>query len=452
MSLLTYNTVSLPYGLTTEFRQEVVYDDSETDRTLTRFDITCRGVISSHYLPWLAPDLTGQLTNPADIMEVVRTRLLAPRRPLKLEVAGVNLIPEAQPNLPGYVDAKNGPRPLRCVILDLGEDTFLFDYAVTAHYVDNPSVSIGREPIVRQENGNPVVSNRWTETVEVDSCNFSRRTREGRFVIRSDNYAGNVVDIYRNQFAVCSIPNGFRRETARYTVEASGLGLSYTLVDHEQFKMPPSAQAGSPGGDSFTYGASEADGDYIESTVNAGGSIRVGEARCSLKGAKTTDQSRLIALAVSTCVSIVQARGKQLQGLPIGENPSTPPVGLVDLYVLKYAQVRRRLYHNEVEAMVRVQYKPSINRFFGTAGFYGMSTFTPYSDGVRRSPPHRDRGTGNLLLRAAAYYDPTLPRAEQTQLSPQVIGAPGVGTPVGALKVQTRTGIEVGRGGVVRED
>lgn len=447
MSLLTYNTVSLPYGLTTEFRQEAVYDETETDRLYTRFDITVRGVIHASYLPWLAPDLTGQLTNPGDVLEVIRSRLLAHRKPLKFEVNGVNLIPEIQSGNIGAVDAKNGPIPRRCVILDMGEESFLFDYALTTHHVDNPSVDTGRDPVAKQEKGNPIVSNRWTETVEVDLCNYSRRTREGKFVLRSDNYDDRIADEYRNQFAVCSIPPGFRRETARYNVAADGLSLSYTLVDHEQFKMPPSEVVGSPGGGGIVYGAFDADGDYLETCVGAGGAIRIGEARCSLKGSKTTDQSRLIDLAVGTCAKVISTRGNEFQGRQLRTPGVAPPNRSYD-YILKYAHVRRSLYRNEVEAVVRAQFTAVPERFYGTAGFYGMSTFTPYSDGVRRTPPHSDRGTAFLLLQAAAYYDPTLQTAGQTELANGPLGSPANDvTPVGGQKVQTRTGVEPGRGG-----
>ena len=442
MSLLTYNGVTLPYSLTTDFRQEAVRDDSGTDRLYTRFDIACRGIINANYLPWLAPDLVqggvAQTDNPAAIMEVVRHRLLQDRKALSFKVNDVELIPERQPNLIGTVDARNGPQPQRCVITQMSEASFFFDFYIVAHYWEKTSVDAARNPIARNEQANPVVSNRWSETVEIDNCNYSRRIREGKFVIRSDNREDKIIDAYRDQFAVLSIPAGFNRESARYTVGPDGLSLSYNVVDKEVFKQPPSP-------------AFEADGEYIESTVNPGGSIRLGECRVSLKGSKTTDQSVLIEKAVQTCVILCRTRGIELQPQVI-ELRTTPGGAFTGfgISILKYAQVKRHLYRNEVEAMVRVQYKASKDRLTGLAGFAGMGTKTPFSDAERAVPQYRDRGTAFLLLQAAAYYDPSLLNTSQTNLGNAPEGSPvNETTPVGAGRRQTRLPArEVGTAGV----
>lgn len=128
MSVLSYNGVYLPYSFTTGFRQEAVYDDmSGTDWILTRFDIQIQCVVNADYATQLAPELVGiQTRSAADVMNIIRSRLLKPRKRLSFKFNGVELIPQPQEGIgsPGDVDARNGPQPQSCILIELTNTAF----------------------------------------------------------------------------------------------------------------------------------------------------------------------------------------------------------------------------------------------------------------------------------------------------------------------------------------
>src|SRR5690606_15107838 len=114
------------------------------------------------------------------------------------------------------------------------------------------------------------------EIIEIDDRNYSRRTREGKYRIRSDNFQGQIADQFRRDLAVVSIPNGFLRKSAKYTQTPDGLGLEYHIVDEEVYKPPPAP-------------AFKAQGSYTEE-VTRGGVNRYCEVNVRLEGDKITDQ------------------------------------------------------------------------------------------------------------------------------------------------------------------
>lgn len=398
MSIVRYNGITLPYAFATQFHQDAVYDDvSGTDRCYTRFDIHVQCIVNADYMPMLAAELLDNgvavTTNPADIMDAVRTTLLRPRQTLSYLVNGVDLIPPKQGTNVGFVDAKNGPTPMRCVISEVTNTTFVVSFHVVAHYWENTVVDPEGVPIADNFNSNDVLFNRWSETVTLDNCMMSRRTREGKFVIRSDNKSGMIVDQFRSQMAVLSIPLGFLRESAKYTVTPDGLGLAYTITDVENFKPPPAP-------------AFEADGDFYMTSTN-NGAVRFGECRVRLKGAKTTKQDELIKTAI-----IVAYTKMVINGAAVNDQGA--------LKLLKFSGVRIGMWENTVEVVVRGMLKARKERFKGSTLIGGLNTKVPLVDpdanpgggqadsGPNYIPPYTDRGTARLLLRAAAYYDPNI--------------------------------------------
>jgi hypothetical protein len=474
MAVVMYKGITLPYPIFTRFNQEVVYDDSNTDKMLTRFDIQLQFICDVDYLEnlvWPLGDESGRgFTNPAQIMQYVRNELLTPRCKLSVFANGVDLIPNCrQPNgqlLPSdngatagtekQVDAANGPHPQRCDITELSETSFLVSYHIIAHYVEN--ISVGR-PLAAPNNrlivvrndraSNNVLTNKWSETVEIDKHNFTRRTREGKYVIRSDNEAGAVIDLFRETMAQLGVPRGFLRESSRYTVDPTGLALQYQMVDQEQFKMPPDP-------------ATEADGFYLESTTN-NGAIRWGEVQVTLKGPKGAGQPRMIDRAIAIAASKLIVNGAALQAGNQGGSFAR----------LDSSAIKIGLYHNTVEVAMRAMMRPrSRARFSGVGGvagaiaalpmgqdfgaelanaaagagapgadpaaqaqaaaiqMFGAMTHTPFTDVQNQIPPNYPlRGTAGLLLRAAYYWDPTIPgmRVDPTtgNIEP---GSTGVGT------------------------
>lgn len=391
MSALVYNGVTLPYPMTTQFNQEVVYDkQADTDWVCTKYDIEVDGIINVAYLGTLFP--THTFTRPpdtAEIMQIMRAKLMKPRKALSFKVNRVELIPRPQSNLPGTVDAMNGPKPQYCNITQLTAETFWFSYRIIANHWERLVLPGEITLPLRNQEGNPVLWNRWTETVEIDNCDYSTRTREGTYMIRSDNMSGAIAHQFSTDFAVLSIPHGFTRKSRRFTQSADGLSVQYQMVDQEEYKLPPSP-------------AYEADGYYSE-TVLSNGVKRFGEVQVHLKGAKTSKQTDLIRAAVTVAMETIRARGRDL-------NIEFPPTG-TPFVLLQGATIRRGLYANNVEVLIRGQFQQVDKRYYGLAGFVGMTTATPLSEvgsDIANVPPYKERGTAGLLLQAAAYYDPSL--------------------------------------------
>lgn len=423
----------------TNFSQEAVGDDlSNTDWCYMKFDVSVQCVINFNYLSSIAPDLapadSAKTQSAAEIMKVIRSRLMRRRRKFEVLFNGINLIPKAQEGLTGTVDAKNGAIPQSCTISQLTNNTFLCVYRIVGHYWENNDIDPDRNPIVKNEAGAPVLFNRWTETQEVDNHNYTTRTRTGKFIIRSDNADGLIADQVRTQLASVGVPKGFLRERATYTISADGLGISYTIIDKEAFKLPPP-------------GAFSARGRYIESTPKKMGAIRIGEVTISLKGDKETDQSFLIQQGLAICASKLNIRGRILRQETFANG------GPIAGSILESASVAQGMYENEIEVTMRMMFGATHQRNQGLAAFASMNTVTPGSDfGIGKTPPYLVRGTSNFLLEAAAYYDPSIQfrfmtthtRPFATRENPEVVRGNQIVLPSGDSR-------EVGRAGLNKE-
>lgn len=398
MSVLRYNGVTLPYVQTLRFEQRAVEDESHTDWYCTEFDITVQSLLHADYFQTIVPDYyvsgSEKYINPADVMRIIRMLLLERRRSFSFKVNNAELIPQPQQGIGGTVDAQNGPVPQSCVLTQLTASSFILTYHIKARYWESNSHTITgtSAPSTKNLAGNAVLYNRWRESVRIDNCMRSTKTRSGKFVIRSDNTSGFIVDQLRSQFAVVSVPAGFLRQSAEYIVSPDGLALEYIITDVEYFKIPPDV-------------AFEASGEYME-TVQ-GGTHRSGEVFVRLKGTVLTNQARLMEAAIFIALEKVHTA-----------NTLLGPV------MLENAQARMQLWENTVDFRLRVMLQPREDRvsqaiegkIIGIAGYAGLGTGTPISDPDARvgggltqtSLDYDDRGTASLLLRAAAYYDPTL--------------------------------------------
>ncbi len=382
MSLLSYNTVVLPFPYLTRFDQEAVWEDSGTDFYLSRFNIGCRCVVNSNYLPLLAPSLVkadGTLvtTNPADIQNIIYQKLMTPRSALSLKMNGVDLIPTSVGG--GTPDAKSGPHPQRCTFTTLTNTSFIMQWDCIAHYwINNKQTNANAAPVTNQA-GNQVLYNRWTEVQDIDDCNRSTYTRTGKFVIRSDNPQGNIADEMRNQMAVVGVRPNFLRKSSRYGVDKSGLAIEYTVVDKEVFKKPPTP-------------AFKAKGRYTETIGADFGAKRHILASVKLEGDNETDQMALIEAAIRVVSAKIALR-----------------LGGQGLTLVEQAILNFELYDNEVDFTAGGWLACDTNRKNGITGFTRATanTKTPFYDPAYQ-PPYLSRGTGNILLHAAAYYDPNL--------------------------------------------
>ena len=417
MSVVAYNGVTLPYATINRFDQQAVYDDTGgVDRIYTKIELQCQCTINANYLAMVAPDLMttagpGSTDNPALIMQAIRQRLLRPRRTLSVKFNGVELIPQKQLDITGSVDAKNGPQPQSCLLVQLTNVTFLMIYTVVAHYWENNTIDTNRQGVTNQR-GNPVLYNRWTETQDIDGINMSTLTREGKFIIRTDAGGGRIVDRYRDSMAILGVPVGFLRRSASYTVAPDGLGLQYRVVDQEVFQLPPEP-------------AYEASGEYTESCTEKG-AVRYAEARVKLKGDRSTPSAQIVLIEKAIGIGMNK----------IFKNNGTKPG------IIQNASIRMSLYENEVEFMVRSLIdtkKGIVNKI--SANVFDTSVEGSISAGVQRPPiPYPVIGSFNgdpgflstgtaAIIQAAAYYDPNLansidPATRQLRVG-RFIGAAG---------------------------
>ena len=381
MSLITYNSVVIPFPHLTQFKQTAVLEDSQTDFYLSRFNIECQCVINSNYLPLLSPSLVnadGTLvtSNPAAIQNIIYQKLMAPRQTLSMVFNGVDIIPTSLGG--GTPDARSGPTPVSCTFTTLTNTTFIMTWSCIAHYWINNTQASAASAVVTNTPGSPVLYNRWTESQDLDGCNYSTYTRTGKFVIRTDNPQGKIADEMRRQMAVVGVRPMFLRKSSRYAVDKSGLAIEYTVVDKEVFKKPPKP-------------AFEAKGTYTETIGSDFGAKRHIMASVKLKGGNDTDQMSLI----ETAIKVVSGK----IALRLGGQGIT----LVEQAILNF-----ELYENEVE-FTAGGWLACDTQHNAITGFTRatQNTATPLHD-PSYQPNYLSRGSANITLHAAAYYDPNL--------------------------------------------
>lgn len=383
MSVVKYNGITLPYAYITDFRMDGVYDESGTDRVYTMVDMTVQAVINPAYGSiLLSSAVFPASTNVANLINNLENYFLEPRRELSVKFNGTEIIPGTA-GVGGFVDAKNGPVPKFFQLLDMTNNNYLMVWRVVGHYWGN-FTRPGQTAEVTNQPGNNVISNRWEERQDIDSKNYSKLTRSGKYIIRSDNASGIIADDARTQMAVVGVPKGFIRESSNYTVQKDGLGLAYSIVDQEVFRMPPSP-------------AFKADGYYEETTQQGSEGVRHGTAFIRLEGDKLTPMADLTRVCIATAAATLRMRGAFF-GKKLG--------------ILEMGKLRIGKYENYAECTLKAMITTSKERIEGIAGFAGIAISTPFSD-PNYTPAYLARGTPGgptqgILLQAAAYYDPSL--------------------------------------------
>lgn len=414
MSIVTYNGITLPYPLHSNFSMESGYDESSTDWVYTNIDATVQCLINKAFFQVISTQLDPALG--ADIgsaLRFIRSKLLQPRKALSIKVGGIDLIPPRQDKDAGggrTVDARNGPQPQSCVLTKLNDNTFLMTYHIKGAYWENYK---NAEEAVGGTNraGNPIISCRWSETQEIDNKGYSRRIRDGLMVLRSDDVEKASIDNFRENFAVVGIPFGFVRKQARYVVDKTGLGLQFHLEDEEVYLFPP-------------FPAYEARGQYVESTTRMG-AMRYGEVTVELEGSKTSDKAQLLEVAYVIAISKIASLHVQVQfvaqdpgnlkkaaGFLGGKVVVIPVVRQKYPIILEQAIASSSLYENSVKVNMRVMLGPgpSAGRIEIPDPIPIVSAPVGSEPGVGQAPRMASYGNPdvNLFLKTAAHFDPNL--------------------------------------------
>ena len=424
MSILTYNNVSLPYAMATSFSQEGVGDElSNTDLCYTKLDITVTCIINQAYLSMMAGQVGGvgvtPAVNPADIMTIVRSKLLQRRKALSYTFNGRQIIPAIQQGNEGTVDAKNGPIPQYCNIFDLNNTTWMLQFRIVAHYWERDLVTAasGQPPTIINQKGQTALSHRWSESESYDNCLMCTRTRNGKLIIRSDNADGVTIDTLRGTLITLQVPTGYLRQSSNYMLDPSGLGLAYTIVDKQQFKMPPKLP-NNPNSQAY-----EASGTWrVRYGPNMNWFTRVGTATVTLKGAITTPQNTLLEMAGRICLAKIESNSAIVNpNAPL--NAFTDIVGINNGTIITGAEVSVGMYENTVTMSVTAKLQGAVGRFASVMGYTGNGlTYTALSDNdgaggattnnpnypVYGNPSGNQAGQQGILLAAARYYDPSI--------------------------------------------
>lgn len=283
--VLTYNGITLKLAKH-EHSCSLVYSTDETTPLYKRMFFSVQAVVNKQ--------TNGGSTVNATYLTTLRKMLAEPRKELTYTIGGVTYL-----SIPTGGDAKHGPRPIDVVVFDrIIGNTILIHFSIEAWISECDS-----------SQGPPnILSNRWTQTHEIDKLGFSTLTTEGELIIRGGQ--GKVADDFRTSpFPVSNIPAGFVRENQKFTQSSDGLTLNWVVVDREPYK---------PG----TQGIVNWEADYTESSDYEGstGALLIGQMRVSAVGVKTVSKQVVMDWAIAVMFSRLSLTSDLLRSYSIQEN------------------------------------------------------------------------------------------------------------------------------------
>ena len=376
--------IELSYIRTKSIDDEPIYSDDGTEYLYTRRLLAVEGTVNATLLPSVAGETaTITMARIKHLLEVPRMQLLFfVGNDLLFQSPGPQPLPgsvdiNGNPLPPVIADAKWGPFPRHCTVTQIGGiQTYNVDYVIETFVQECP----GQAP----ENPPPAyLSHRWSEHVSIDERFYSRRTRTGKIITRSDFYVNP--DSLRGIVAPKLLP-GFKRISSDYILQEDGLAMMYTVVDQEVFIQPPPP-------------AVKAEGTYIESIEQ--GAIRHAECRVKLEGSKTDvlgGKARLLQLALVIIRSRLELAGVVKTG---------------QYLFLKSGAIREELYDNVIEVTFRGMIQPTKVKTQGAAADLRRFCWAPIGSDITTElgPDPGERGTALLTMAANVLNDPCLQQA-----------------------------------------
>jgi hypothetical protein len=244
MSYMSYNEVPMEVESFQRFDQMSVYSDDGADYLYTQFTIVVRCLWHPRGVAFGAPPV-NETQSAAQSMQALRATLMKPRKTLIIKAphlgtstAGNTFLRSPLLRPPPFVegtaypvDAKNGPQPLFCNIVQIvGEDTMIVDFGIITWI--NECVGTAENPT------NPVLSHRWSQAHYIDEMQHTRRIVTGVAVLRTDllyNQNGAIIvhaDDFREHF-FHNVPPNFRRVAVNVNASSDGSRLEYVVEDQE---------------------------------------------------------------------------------------------------------------------------------------------------------------------------------------------------------------------------
>jgi hypothetical protein len=257
MITVTYNQITIKNALTRAFRQELVYDPSQTDPWYSRFTMTFEGLVTDlasysdvHTRKMQVYCTSNVALTRREIWLDIRQALMDPRHPLRVEqlIFGPNGEVEPQvmfqcfpaqtaPDDPDR-DVAHGPQPLNLEILGpIGTRALKISWQVQCQKLELPATPERRYHL---EQGlgqlGVVLDNRWSVEEELDQDFYLTRTIHGS--LRLSKPVSQLGLDYR-WIVVPALEAGFKRQRLRYAVKEDGLSADYEVVDRQVHTAAP---------------------------------------------------------------------------------------------------------------------------------------------------------------------------------------------------------------------
>ena len=219
--VLEYAGLVLQIVRTEEWVCEPDLDYSGVDYCLNHIVIGVRAVVNPAATA-TSPGQRAGLTM-ADVQQI----LMNPRQKLVYRI-GPDVVVSSP--LDGAVcDAKNGPKPLACRIIEVkGTKTAIIYFRIET-WTGGPSNVLDDCPTV--------LSNRWSTEAEVDDNWVTRITTRGRMRVRTDAMQTDdpaSPDIFRSACLPLPVPDGFKRGPINVAAKEDGTELMWSCVDQQQ--------------------------------------------------------------------------------------------------------------------------------------------------------------------------------------------------------------------------
>jgi len=290
MAALTYNGIDLSYILTKSIDQGPFYDPSRTDQIYTRIVLRVQSIVSLG---------TSPASGDADATAIaarIRHMLTRPRRALVYSVGGSTYLNIAEASGRTGGDDANGPKPLEgCRVVPCGTASYLVEWGVEVCITDCAAgESTGHE-------SRGYLSLRWTETSTIDANWYTTKRRSGLLIVSSRGR--DEPDKLRN-IVTPGVDQGFRRESAEYSLSEDGLNYRFSFADKQLHRPPP-------------FPATKMSGSMIES-VPLPGAKRRGMVHVRLEGPPGVPARDMLNTAIAVCMQranegdIYQGKGGKL--------------------------------------------------------------------------------------------------------------------------------------------
>ncbi len=257
---ITYSGIELEVVHLIDFERVPVLSDDQVDYLFTKFTVTAVGLVSSDqvvdalrkgdetigmsyvtdgFAELTAGGLNPRIGLPASVSKssasnpivtdkAIRHWLSVPRRRLLIEQhnPAANNILLQSPKSGAVCDAHNGPFPEVYAVQESFGDArvFIVSLQITT-YVNECEENVGQF--------GAFLSNRFSQTQEVDADGFITLLTEGEARFRTDLIYGQLNPDNLRPFLFLPIPNGFKRQN----IEVEGLsdvsGFRYKFVDQQ---------------------------------------------------------------------------------------------------------------------------------------------------------------------------------------------------------------------------